>query len=128
MKTIKHSPKFIKAFDNDKIIALAIHLELEKTEISEIEEVDDDNYAYGNNEYLVLDDYDANVLHEDYLEQYIQDYVLPEIPEAYRYYFDEKSFIEDCKQDGRGYNLASYDGEEYEINVNGTDYYIYRTN
>jgi len=30
--------------------------------------------------------------------------------------------------DGRGHFMGSYDGEEYEETINGTDYYIYRTN
>lgn len=30
--------------------------------------------------------------------------------------------------DGRGHFMNTYDGEEYEIAVNGTYYYIYRTN
>ena len=30
--------------------------------------------------------------------------------------------------DGMGNSLARYDGVEHEVSVNGTDYYIFRTN
>ena len=30
--------------------------------------------------------------------------------------------------DGMGNSLATYDGVEHEVSVNGTDYYIFRTN
>ena len=42
---------------------------------------------------------------------------------------DFDSFVEDAvMSDGRGNFLSSYDGEENEEQVNGTWYYIYRTN
>ena len=28
--------------------------------------------------------------------------------------------------DGRGHFMSSYDGLEHEVNINGTDYYIYK--
>lgn len=42
---------------------------------------------------------------------------------------DIDAFVSDAiSWDGRGHFLASYDSEEYEQEVNGTTYYIYRTN
>ncbi len=41
--------------------------------------------------------------------------------------FDD--FVEEAiNTEGRGHFLASYDFEENEVEVNGTTYYIYRTN
>jgi len=65
---------------------------------------------------------------ENNLDNYIEECVLPELPKQYRYYFDEDSFKRDCKYDGRGHSLASYDGRENEEIVENIYYYIYRIN
>lgn len=42
---------------------------------------------------------------------------------------DFDAFVDDAiSADGRGHFISFYDGEENEEEVNGTDYYIYRTN
>lgn len=42
---------------------------------------------------------------------------------------DIDHFVEDAiSQDGRGHFIGFYDGEEWEQTVNGTTYFIYRTN
>ena len=44
-------------------------------------------------------------------------------------YVDREAFIQGVVDEGyRGENLASYDGEEGEAEVEGIRYYIYRTN
>ena len=44
-------------------------------------------------------------------------------------FIDQESFIEDViNSDGRGHSIASYDGEEDEVEYEGTTYYIYRMN
>ena len=60
------------------------------------------------------------------LNNYIEESVLPEIPEYLQPYFDEERFKDDCKQDGRGHSLNHYDGNELEIEFDGTNYYAYR--
>jgi hypothetical protein len=75
-------------------------------------------------DYLVLDDNEAEQRFEESITEYINDCVLSEIPKQYQSYFDYKAFIKDCNCDGRGHTLASYDGEENEID----EYFIYRTN
>ena len=89
---------------------------------------DNNVFEYGNKEYLVCDDGEADRLNDLSIDSYIDDCVLPEIPEAYRNYFDDEKFKRDCAYDGRGHNLATYDGCENEETVNGETYYIYRTN
>ena len=42
-------------------------------------------------------------------------------------YVDEESLIEDVvDSDGIGNSLSSYDGHDYEVDINGTTYYIVR--
>ena len=107
----------------DKIKALAKHLDCKKKEITQ-SSYDEDTFEYEGEEYLVLTDDEADVKLDQYLDSYIDDCVLPEIPECYRPYFDEEAFKEACESDGRGYSLASYDGHENEQD----GFYIYRTN
>lgn len=98
---------------------------LSKYEQIEIEEYDIDDY---NNKWLVCTDKEADDKWEEELERYIEECVLPMLPEQYKNYFDSDSFICDCKMDGRGHSLAKYDGREHEQIVNGTTYYLYRIN
>lgn len=79
-------------------------------------------------DYLVLTDDEADVRWEDSIYNYIDECVLPEIPKGYRYYFDTDKLADDCRYDGRGHSLASYDGEEHCHTFNDCDYYIYRIN
>ena len=65
---------------------------------------------------------------EEDLENYIEECILCNLPEPYRYYFDNEKWKGDAKFDGRGHSLSSYDGCEYEQEIDGETYYIYRTN
>jgi len=87
-----------------------------------------DTYFNWKNEYLILTDSEADDAQDAQLENYIDELILPEIPDAYRSYFDNEAWKEDAKQDGRGHSLSSYDGHEHEETVNGETFYIYRTN
>jgi len=95
---------------------------------SEINNEYDNTYNYEKNEYLIVTDEEAEEEWENNLDNYIEECVLPELPKQYRYYFDEDSFKRDCKYDGRGHSLASYDGRENEEIVGNIYYYIYRIN
>jgi len=107
--------------EDDKIIALAKFLEVEYDDI--IENID--TYSYGNKEYLVLDYDEAEERYDEYLDSYIEEIVLPEIPQHYHYYFDEESWKRDARINGeKASALASYDGNEYEED----GYLIYRIN
>lgn len=114
----------------EKIVALALHLEIDFEEAQRIEvsSYDDCVFEYGSKEYLVCTDSEADEKWEEDLDNYIEDCVLPEIPEAYRDYFNDQRFKDDCRQDGREHSLARYDGHEHEQNVLGVYYYIYRQN
>ena len=95
------------------------------------QEIDDDReeIEISDGDYLVLTDDEADQAFEEQCRSYIDDCM--EIPENIRHYFDEEKFIEDCRNnDGRGHILASYDGEENEIQDPESKewFYIYRTN
>lgn len=107
--------------EDDKIIALAKFLEVEYDDIIENRY----SYSYGNKEYLVLDENEADERYDEYLDSYIEEIVLPEIPQHYHYYFDEESWKRDARINGeKASALASYDGNEYEVD----GYLIYRIN
>lgn len=83
-------------------------------------------YSYYREEYLVLTDEEADDEWDDALENYIDEVIMPEIPECYQDYFDREGWKKDAEYDGRGHSLSTYDGCENEEEVNGTTYYIYR--
>lgn len=84
-----------------------------------------DEYDWGR-KWLVYTDEEADDAMEKELDNYIEDCILPEIPEGYRYYFDDEKWKRDARMDGRGHSLSHYDGYEHEESVNGTYYYLYR--
>ena len=113
---------------SEKIIALASFLEEKDLETISETSYNDCEFETDEGDYLVYTDSEADDAEDEQLEQYIEDCVLHELPEAYRQYFDNEAFKRDCRFDGRGHTLSSYDGNENEEMVSGTTYYIYRTN
>lgn len=105
------------------------HLAGDKT-LSEIKEMNEHiiDEEYYEIDYYVLTDSEADELWNEMIDDYIDDCVLCELPEAYRNYFDSEAFKNDCSFDGRGHTISSYDGQETEEKVNDTWYYIYRIN
>jgi len=75
-------------------------------------------------EYAIGTDDECDEAWNDCLDNYIEECVLYEIPEAYKFYFDDEKFKDDCRHDGRAHSLASYDGNEELIG----DCYMYRIN
>ena len=80
----------------------------------------------GIREFSVFTDKEAGAEHQESLESYVDECVLPEIPEYYRFYFDTERWIEDAKMHGRGHTLNSWDGQEHEQKIDGVWYYIYK--
>ena len=113
----------------EKIKALSRQLELNFCKIKDkIQVYDEEQYfIYGNAAYLVLTEEEADAKWEDTLNSYIEECILPELPEHFINYFDEEKWKRDARCDGRGHALARYDGNEYEQQVDGVWYYIYRT-
>lgn len=86
----------------------------------------DNEFIFDDKEYLVLTDAEADKEQDEYFDHYIDDCL--DLPEHVRPYFDEVRWKEDAKFDGRGVALSGYDGIEHEEEVDGVNYYIYRTN
>ncbi len=79
-------------------------------------------------EYMVLTEDEADEKWEEELEAYIDEIILPELPETAQNYFDRESWKSDARTDGRGHSLNRYDGTEESIEFENETLYIYRTN
>lgn len=116
---------------DDKQWTLFAYFEFDPYYIEDITQldIDTDEVQLGPQWFYVLDDDEADEKADEYLDSYIDDCILPQIPKNLWVSFDSEGFKEDVlNNDGRGQQLASYDGQENEIDVDGTTYYIYRTN
>lgn len=112
--------------DVDRKIAL---MQLLSCSFDEIEDDSSDNtFSAKGGEYLVLTDDEADEAWDESLQNYLDECILPELPENMRSYFDEEKWKDDARVDGRGHSLSSYDGDEDEESVDSTDYYIFRIN
>lgn len=92
------------------------------------EEIEVDEYDENTSDWLVCTDQEADDAWEKDLDNYIDECVLPMIPEGYRNYFDDEKWKRDARYDGRGHSLSKYDGDECNQEINGTTYYLYRQN
>lgn len=148
---IKALKPIVKNLDNPRIKALSKYLELTKEEEKEIYYESYDIYCYGNQEYLVLTDDEA----DEKVAEYIKDSVWAFNPSFLSSHsgidegvfkllqdkcesaneailklikdFDE--FVQDAiGTDGRGHFLSSYDGYENDHEHDNETYYIYQTN
>ena len=119
---------FADTLNPEKMVALAKQLECTLEEALTITESAYDTFEYGSEEYLILTDSEADDANDQSIDNYIDECILPELPEQYRRYFDDEAFKNDARHDGRGNNLATYDGNEEYQDVDRSTYYIYRTN
>ena len=133
--------------DIEKVEAVAEFMDLNEIGKANITHQDDHYYTYGNEEYMVLTDEEA----DDKVKEYIKETVWAFNPTFLSDHsgIDEEVFIklqESCETandaifkliknfdnlvkdaiyvDGRGHFLAGYDGNENEQG----DFYLYRTN
>ena len=94
----------------------------------EINYYDDNVVEYAGGEYLVIDDYTANQLWEQSLDNYLEECIYPELSGSLSQYFDDEKWKIDARMDGRGHSLSSYDGNEYNETVQGESFCIFRIN
>lgn len=118
--------------DTTTIKKIALSLHLGGVNFNEIDECkyDETIFEYESEEWQVLTDEEADEKAKESAEYYIDECVLPEMPEHLRNYLDDESLIEDILMDGRGHQLSSYDGCEWEVYVETTEewLYLYRKN
>ena len=79
----------------------------------------------GNREYVVMDDEQADSARDEALDSYLDDGC---VEGADSPYFDREAWKSDARHDGRGHILSSWDGTEYEHQINGEYLYVYRIN
>lgn len=102
--------------------------------IDEIEEsrYDEMSFEVGNgkypDEYLVLTDDEADERWDEYLESYLDECIICDLPDELQMYFDSEKWKRDTRIDGRGHSISSYDGCEEEVEVDGETLYIFRMN
>lgn len=112
--------------DPEKVLALALEEDITAKELDDIIEKGDNRFSYGGREYLVCTDEEADDLHDDELENYLDEIILVNLPAVAQKYFDREHWKGDAAIDGRGNSLNRYDGNEIERKINGTWYYLYR--
>jgi len=81
--------------------------------------------AIENDEWKVLEDYDASSLALAYAEDKAEE-DKNEIVQHLQPYFNEQDYIDDLMLEGAGYLLAAHDRQERDQVVEGTTYYLYR--
>lgn len=88
------------------------------------------SYRGGGGDYAVMTDDEADAAWEESLDSYLDEVVIPEVPDEIGRYFDREQWKEDARYDGRGQSLSSYDGDEHEVEdpETGETFYIYREN
>lgn len=112
--------------EDEKIIALAQHLEISPTEaVDGIEDNGDCQYSYYQTSYLVCEDDEADKKATEYLTD--EPYLWRECVSAEKTELGLEEWAEwVIRTDGRGHVLNSYDGHEHIETVEGTEYFIYR--
>lgn len=113
--------------------ALAAHFGLTGALDEQIRQTPYDNDVYEvdgeDGEYRVLTSAERDEAIEQAIESYIDECILPELPEAYRNYFDSAAWKRDVLLGGEGDSMiAPYDGSAHEECIDGEWYYIIRVN
>jgi|DEB0MinimDraft_6_1074348.scaffolds.fasta_scaffold00925_6 hypothetical protein len=85
-------------------------------------------YEVEGGEVLVVTESERDERWNESLENYIDECVLPELPEIAQQYFDYEKWKRDARYDGAGHCLSHYDGVEHEYKFGDHWIYIYRQN
>jgi hypothetical protein len=113
--------------------ALAVHFNLKGKLDEQIEQTSYDADVYTvegePGEYRVLTSSERDEAIDQARDSWIEEFILPKIPEEYRTYFDCEAWKhnEDCNGSGDEM-ISSYDGNVHEEVVDGEWYYIIRVN
>jgi len=110
----------------DKGIAVAMEEDIDFLEVEQAS-WDDNLFMAGGREYNVYTDDEADDAWNESLDNYLDECVLPELPEQMQGYFDREAWKCDARHDGRGHSLSNYDGHErHQSTEYGGEYYLYR--
>ena len=113
-----------------RIVALASQLRVEYEECLDFEV---SNYESTGIEacgetWEVYDGEEMETAWDESLQNYVDDVILPEIPEHYHDFFNKEGWKDHAKSDGVGHCLNFYDGHHHEIEVYNTTYHLFRQN
>ena len=148
---IKALEPIVKNLDNPRIKALSKYLGLTKEEEKEIYYESYDIYCFGNQEYLVLTDDEADEKVAEHIKdsvwafnpsflschsgidqdvfKLLQEKCVSANEAILKLIKDFDHFVKEAvASDGRGHFLSSYDGEENDHEHDNETYYIYQTN
>jgi len=109
-----------------KILARFLSVPLELIKVSES---DSKGWLleWGNYEYYVLTNDEADDLYREHLDNLFEDTVLTQIPEHLQIYIDKNQWLDDTiGNSSRAEELADYDSIENDIIIGGKVFYIYR--
>jgi hypothetical protein len=84
-------------------------------EISDIEEISEDEFIVDGETWRIMSEPDYQVYSDEIINEYIDECVLPEIPEYLQSYFDADAYIRDIDYAGdRDGLVAPHDGVVYQ--------------
>jgi hypothetical protein len=112
--------------DPETVAALGKMFNLTVEECLGIDEDGGNCYTVQGVTYLAGTDEEMDEAWDKELDSYLDECVLPELPESMREYFDDEAWKSDARGDGRGHALNRYNGGEEETEFNGVYYYAYR--
>ena len=106
-----------------QIVALTLQLSCYPCEVDQI---GIHAYRAEGNDWLVVDDSEADERAIAAAEDYVQECVLSDLHvDIAMYYNKEQHALDILDADGRGHVLSSYDGEEHEQAVDGVTWYLF---
>lgn len=111
--------------DAELCAALVKMFDLCENDLQDIE-IDGTRVTVQGTDYIAGDDSEMDEEWDAEMENYLDECVLPELPENARRYFDREAWKRDAEYDGRGHALNRYDGGEESAEVNDTTYFAYQ--
>lgn len=124
VKNLFEDDVFEDSEDSKRLVLLYYLAEQDNVDCA-IEDVASSLFRVGGAEYLVLNEDEREEQWNSTLEYYLDEC---EVPGADGPYFDREAWKRDARMDGAGPQLATYDGHEHEVCVNGNWFWIYRVN
>ena len=128
-----NTSEYLFSTTTKKIEALAEYFSLHPDAFTECDYGDGFMFTGNGRDYLILTETEMEAQWNEALENYIEEYIIPEIerlegPQGDGWisnYFDSEKWKREARMDGCGQFLATYDGHELELDDN---LYAYRTN
>lgn len=111
--------------DAELCAAFVRMFDLSENDLQDVE-IDGNRSTVQGVEYLAGDDSEMDDEWDNDLENYIDECLIPDLPETAQMYFDREKWKRDARIDGRAHSLNRYDGGEEHARINDTDYYAYR--